>query len=727
MNENLGQATFRIIVDTTEAQRQLGDFQVTLSDMTQKSASETKTMSAGFSELTSSIGQLATTHLALSGTASAIGDVVDSFNQYQASMNGVKAVASGLGNSISQSISAVQELSSSGLLSQAEAAEAMKNLQGYGYSVSEATELIKIMTDAAVYNRQANYSLGEAVVATTQGIRQENSVLSDASGIQKNIAKMYEEYASSLGKTANQLSQAEKQQAVYNGVLAEGGVFAGNADSYTQTLAGSQQQLDTAIEQVKQTMGSMFNSFGPIISGIAQWITNNQSLVATLATTIGILAGASGLAGATAIGVKNIKSLTKALSNMSLLTKIARGGIVGLVAAIATMGAMWAASSAVDNMVDSVDEADETIGNASTTVQEMEGNTKQLGSAMNDAAEQVAKLEKQLAELERDYRRDLKQIAVNHEENLEKLTSQIEEANIDYRRAIDERTADFNVTMAKQERSHQETVNELMAQLNFLQRYNNDYNKQKLAQVQFALEKEKHLYQQETLAQEEEIRLQNENDRIKLEQKLANLQGELDDELAFMNKHRDLLNSVREEILLDEVESLQERFNKQRESLNKQVEDARQKGAEAAAAYWNEYNRVQDQKLKEGLRTVNTEIVKWTSELNKGQSLVLDPTAVVMGSISTQAIEHGKRMIRGFNNGGYTGRGAPNEVAGVVHRGEYVVPAEQVDQNTGTPKLAAQNITINLSGILATSPQAKRELAQELQHALTQINQSRLS
>ncbi|NBR24732.1 MAG: hypothetical protein EBU08_13365, partial [Micrococcales bacterium] len=41
--------------------------------------------------------------------------------------------------------------------------------------------------------------------------------------------------------------------------------------------------------------------------------------------------------------------------------------------------------------------------------------------------------------------------------------------------------------------------------------------------------------------------------------------------------------------------------------------------------------------------------------------------------------------IRGYATGGYTGAGGKYEVAGIVHRGEYVVPKEQVNQQTGTP------------------------------------------
>lgn len=39
----------------------------------------------------------------------------------------------------------------------------------------------------------------------------------------------------------------------------------------------------------------------------------------------------------------------------------------------------------------------------------------------------------------------------------------------------------------------------------------------------------------------------------------------------------------------------------------------------------------------------------------------------------------------GYANGGYTGQGGKYEPAGVVHRGEYVIPKRDVNQNTGLP------------------------------------------
>lgn len=69
-----------------------------------------------------------------------------------------------------------------------------------------------------------------------------------------------------------------------------------------------------------------------------------------------------------------------------------------------------------------------------------------------------------------------------------------------------------------------------------------------------------------------------------------------------------------------------------------------------------------------------------------------------------------------FAAGGFTGRGDANEVAGVVHRGEFVVPKNFVDQQTGLPKLGSgqsiyQYNTINNN---VDMTQALRSLARKM-------------
>jgi tape measure domain-containing protein len=63
-----------------------------------------------------------------------------------------------------------------------------------------------------------------------------------------------------------------------------------------------------------------------------------------------------------------------------------------------------------------------------------------------------------------------------------------------------------------------------------------------------------------------------------------------------------------------------------------------------------------------------------------------------------------------FATGGFTGKGGVNDVAGVVHKGEYVVPQSQVDQSTGLPKANAvtNNRTVTIGTVVVQGESAGR-------------------
>ena len=69
----------------------------------------------------------------------------------------------------------------------------------------------------------------------------------------------------------------------------------------------------------------------------------------------------------------------------------------------------------------------------------------------------------------------------------------------------------------------------------------------------------------------------------------------------------------------------------------------------------------------------------------------------------------------GWATGGYTGRGSANDVAGIVHKGEYVLPKPMVDQNTGKPKLMGGVTNINITVPMMTgSANERRKVARML-------------
>lgn len=62
-----------------------------------------------------------------------------------------------------------------------------------------------------------------------------------------------------------------------------------------------------------------------------------------------------------------------------------------------------------------------------------------------------------------------------------------------------------------------------------------------------------------------------------------------------------------------------------------------------------------------------------------------------------------------FATGGFTGQGGSNEVAGIVHKGEYVLPQNMVNQSTGTPKIGETiNISINAGAFMGSQQDARR-------------------
>lgn len=480
---------------------------------------------------------------------------------------------------------------------------------------------------------------------------------------------------------------------------------------YSETAKEQQEQMAKSMSKIKATIGQLVSPIVGAVGSIADFATKNTALIQTFYTMALAIGGSAGLI-----------ALVKKLGTAFAILKQGATGIVGVLGGlVGLIGAFLFPAGSMSQTLEEITEEEKRQKEATEALDEA---YKDYTSTMADVNQQIAEIQEQMAKSTRDYRRSLKQLLVDHEATIGSLTEQIRDANDDYQRAIDERNASFAVSQAKEAEEHQKKVDELMTQINFLQRYNNKYNQEKLSQLQFALAKENRLYQERTEAEKAELEVQNENERKARDKKLAEYQAELNEEVAFMNKHRQALEAVRNEILLDEVESLDEQYREQMASYQKQIESARKKGMESALAYaeaytdtlnrydWNGKYKTLQQKLGEAFGSVWGEDGGYLSRekaMRGGQEVVLETF-----------------LPGAFEDGGYTGRGGKNEIAGVVHRGEYVLPQEQVDQTTGQPKLGNTNITINLSGTFATSEAEKRSVAQQIANALQQVQRQRL-
>lgn len=217
-------------------------------------------------------------------------DCTKAAEQYQNSLTGLKSIMDGQGRSFATAQKFIESYTKDGLIAQTEAITAYKNLALRGYDTSQIEKVMTALKDSATYSRQASYGLGEAVATATEGLKNENSVVVDNAGVTKNVAKMWEEYAASIGKTSNNLTQAEKIQAEVNGILEETKFQTGDAAKYADSYSGMMARLTASFTTLKQTIGGafiqIFQAVLPIIQSVVDALIKLASVFSQVVSLI---------------------------------------------------------------------------------------------------------------------------------------------------------------------------------------------------------------------------------------------------------------------------------------------------------------------------------------------------------------------------------------------------------------------------------------------------------
>ena len=151
---------------------------------------------------------------------------------------------------------------------------------------------MNVFKNTAAFGRQSSYSMGEAIQSAAEGLKNENSVLVDNVGVTKNVAKMWDEYAKSIGTTANNLTLAQKRQAEVNGIIEESKFQMGDAKAYTETYAGRMAQLNSAFVNLKTAVGNVVapiaQMFIPVLTMAFNAVTRFFNGIGQLLAVFGI-------------------------------------------------------------------------------------------------------------------------------------------------------------------------------------------------------------------------------------------------------------------------------------------------------------------------------------------------------------------------------------------------------------------------------------------------------
>ncbi|MDQ0091671.1 phage-related protein [Paenibacillus anaericanus] len=231
---------------------------------------EAKTTSASISK---AFGAVKVALVAL-GIGKLVKDSINAASQLEGAMMGLTSIVEGHGMSMQRANRYIQEYIQDGLVPLTSAVTAYKNLAARGYSEDQIQNVMSRLKDSAAFGRQASYTLGQAVESATEGLKNENSILVDNAGVTKNVAKMWEEYAATIGTTRDKLTQQQKIQAEVNGIMQETQFQVGDAAKYTNTYAGRIAALQKTLQDIKVSLGQAFMPIANVVLPLLQTLAN---------------------------------------------------------------------------------------------------------------------------------------------------------------------------------------------------------------------------------------------------------------------------------------------------------------------------------------------------------------------------------------------------------------------------------------------------------------------
>ena len=308
---------------------------------------------------------------------------VEVASETQSAWMGLSSILNGQKKSFSEANRFIQEYISDGLVPLNNAVTAYKNLAARGYSTEQIEKTMTALKDAAAFGRQASYSYGDAISTATEGLKNENSILVDNAGVTKNVAKMWEDYAKSIGTTTNALTQQQKIEAEVNGILQETKWQTGDAAKYATTFAGRVAKLSATFTLLKTEIGNVIipilNLFIPAIQTALDALLKFLGLLKTAMASIGLeMPDVTSLGGVTAgateaaeaidntgtaaeKAAKKVKKAFASYDEINVLSKSSSsdtgaGGSSGVAAADPTTSAITSGVSAVDSRLDELKE-----------------------------------------------------------------------------------------------------------------------------------------------------------------------------------------------------------------------------------------------------------------------------------------------------------------------------------------------------------------------------------
>ena len=255
---------------------------------------------------------------------------VSASTEAENAFRGLSSILAGQGRDFAAAQGWLQDYVADGLVPLSNAVTSYKNLAARGYDDTQIRAVMTALKDSAAYGRQASYTLGDAVMSATEGLKNENSILVDNAGVTKNVAKMWDDYARSVGTTSASLTQQQKIQAEVNGILTETRFQTGDAARVAGTFSGQVSQLAANLTQCKAVVGDFLRvAVLPVIQALNTATRAVTIFLQTIGDALGITSRDYGqtVGASIASGMEQATEQTDALTTSLAAAKAAQDAL----------------------------------------------------------------------------------------------------------------------------------------------------------------------------------------------------------------------------------------------------------------------------------------------------------------------------------------------------------------------------------------------------------------
>lgn len=170
----------------------------------------------------------------------------------------------------------------------------------YNLDLAKSTDLARLAQDAAVISGQNSSQALESII---HGITTMNVRVLRTQGIMVDTSNAFNTFARQVGKTVEQLTAGELQQAMFNAVMEQGKAIAGSYEAAMDDAGKKLSSFPRYIEEAKNALGvHLLPVMGAVIDAagnLVKWFTNlSDSTQKIIAFAGAATAGLLGLAGA---------------------------------------------------------------------------------------------------------------------------------------------------------------------------------------------------------------------------------------------------------------------------------------------------------------------------------------------------------------------------------------------------------------------------------------------